>query len=108
MLEFFETSVFTRQIVNLLSDSAYAELQAVLSVDPEAGDLVPGTGGLRKIRWRHEQRGKGKRSGIRVIYYWHDASGRIYMLVAYSKDQRDDLTAQQKRVLKHLVREELQ
>ncbi|HEX9160416.1 MAG TPA: hypothetical protein VF980_01815 [Thermoanaerobaculia bacterium] len=106
MLEFLETAVFTRRIADLLTDSEYAALQGALIVSPDAGDVIPGTGGLRKMRWQESRRGKGKRGGVRVIYYWY-ASGRvIYMLVAYSKDERDDLTASDKRILKRLVVEE--
>ena len=106
MLEFFETPVFTRRITSLLSDDEYAELQGVLGVDPCAGDLIPGTGGLRKVRWGQERRGKGKRGGIRVIYYWYSEEGVIFMLLAYSKDEADDLSAGEKRLLKQLVKEE--
>ena len=108
MLEFFETFVFTRQIIELLDDHEYAGLQGALVVDPEAGDLIRGTGGLRKIRWVESRRSKGKRGGIRVIYYWYASGDAIYMLFAYSKDQRDDLTVAQKKMLKRLVEEELE
>lgn len=107
MLEFRETDLFTRDITTLLSDQEYAELQATLIVDPEAGDLIRGTGGLRKLRWSQARRGKGKRGGIRVIYYWYVKDALVYMLYAYSKDARDDLTAAQKKVLSQLVTEEL-
>ncbi len=106
MLEFFETSIFTRQIVGLLSDSEYAALQGALIVNPEAGDLTPGTGGLRKLRWLEPKRGKGKRGGTRIIYYWFEPRSAIYLLVVYSKGERDDLTAREKRVLRQLVSEE--
>jgi len=106
MLQFLETSMFTRQIAGLLSDSEYAALQGALIVDPEAGDRIPGTGGLRKIRWLEPKRGKGKRGGVRVIYYWFEPRSVIYLLVAYSKGERDDLTSREKRVLRQLVSEE--
>lgn len=106
MLEFRETAVFTRAVVELLSDHEYAELQGALIVDPEVGDLVQGTGGLRKIRWAQERRGKGKRGGVRVIYYWYASGSLIYMLFAYSKDAQADLSARQKATLSRLVREE--
>ena len=108
MLEFRETDLFTRDITSLLSDDEYAELQGALVVDPEAGDLIKETGGLRKLRWGQQSRGKGKRGGIRVIYYWYARGSLIYMLLAYSKDQRDDLSAAQKRVLVQLVKQEFQ
>lgn len=108
MLEFRETDVFTRTITALLSDDEYSELQGALVLDPEAGDLIKDTGGLRKLRWSQQQRGKGKRGGIRVIYYWYVKGSLIYMLLAYSKNERDDLSAAQKRVLKRLVQEDFQ
>lgn len=106
MLEFRETDLFTAQITQLLSDQEYAELQGVLVVQPDAGDLIRDTGGLRKIRWGQQKRGKGKRSGIRVIYYWRVSESLIYMLFAYSKDEIDDLSMRQKKVLAGLVAEE--
>lgn len=71
---------------------------------PDAGAVIPGTGGLRKIRWQGS--GRGKRGGVRVIYYWATADDVILMLVAYPKSERDDLTADQKTVLAALVKEE--
>jgi hypothetical protein len=85
VLEFRETQLFTRLIVELLTDQEYAALQGTLVITPEAGDLIQGTGGLRKLRWRQAARGKGKRGGIRVIYYWYEAGSLLYMLLAYSK-----------------------
>lgn len=106
MLRFVETVPFTRQIVEILTDSEYAALQSALVLRPELGDLIPGTGGLRKLRWQQSRRGKGKRGGIRVVYYWHAASARIYMLIAYSKGAKDDLSAAEKRILRNLVEQE--
>lgn len=106
MLEFRETDFFTKRITELLSDEEYAELQGALIVDPEVGDVIKNTGGLRKIRWSQQRRGKGKRSGVRVIYYWYVPGELIYMLLAYSKDEQDDLDARQRRVLSQLVARE--
>ena len=106
MLEFRETEIFTRAITALLSDDEYAQLQGALIVDPEAGDVIRETSGLRKLRWRQERRGKGKRGGVRVIYYWYATGSLIYMLLAYSKNERDDLSAAQKKGLARLVKEE--
>ena len=106
MLRFVETTVFTRQITELLDDSDYAELQAALALRPDLGDLIPGTGGLRKVRWSHAGRGRGKRGGARVIYYWHQPGEAVYLLAAYSKGQRDDLTTREKKLLRRLVEEE--
>jgi hypothetical protein len=106
VLEFRETDLFTTQITRLLSDQEYSELQGVLVVQPDAGDLVEDTGGLRKVRWSQRKRGKGKRGGIRVIYYWRVSDSLIYMLFAYSKDEQDDLSARQKKALAALVKQE--
>lgn len=106
MLEFRETLPFTKQITSLLTDEEYARLQGVLVVAPEAGDVIPGTSGIRKLRWSEQRRGKGKRGGIRVIYYWFASGSVIYMLFAYSKGERDDLTTDQKQALTRLIVEE--
>ena len=107
MLEFRETEIFTVQITSLLTDDEYAELQGVLVVRPDAGDLIENTGGLRKIRWTQEKRGRGKRGGTRVIYYWHVKGELIYMLFAYSKGIQDDLSARQKKILASMIKKEL-
>lgn len=99
-----ETSVFTRQVNDLLDSESYRLLQLRLVADPEAGQLIPGTGGLRKIRWQGS--GRGKRGGVRVIYYWAVRDAVVLMLLMYGKNERDDLTAAQKKVLAALVREE--
>jgi hypothetical protein len=106
VLEFRETPLFTKRITQLLSDDDYSRLQGVLVIDPEAGDVIPGTSGIRKMRWSEAARGKGKRGGIRLIYYRYAAGDLIYMLYAYSKNERDDLTAAQKRALMQVVAEE--
>lgn len=103
MLRFVETPVFTELIVEALSDPEYARLQAALAVQPDLGDLVPGTGGLRKVRWGIPSRGRGKRGGIRIIYYWYTSESVIYMLYVYSKGERDDLSPAQKRALRRIV-----
>ena len=105
MIRFVETPVFTRQVVELMADDEYDKLQTALVLQPDLGDLIPGTGGLRKIRWGEQARGRGKRGGVRVIYYWHRSGPLIYMLLAYSKKERDDLSAEQKRTLKKLLEE---
>jgi hypothetical protein len=105
-VEFKETTFFTKQIAKLLNDDeAYRGLQAELLNNPEAGDLIPGTGGLRKIRCAVP--GKGKRGGIRAIYYFIRIEGIFYMLFAYLKGDQEDLTHDQKKALKKLVEGEL-
>jgi hypothetical protein len=104
-MEIYETSVFTKQISRFISDEGYRQLQRVLVVNPLTGVLIKNSGGLRKLRWRIE--GKGKSGGIRVIYYYLTADSKIFMLVAYEKSKKDDLTQKQLASLKKLVMEEL-
>ena len=98
-----ETPVFTRLIRELLPDEMYRRLQTHLVINPEAGDVIPHGGGLRKLRWRME--GKGKRGGLRVIYYRIDR-GRIYLLYIYRKSDQPDLTSAQLRELRHVIAED--
>ncbi|MFO0967657.1 MAG: type II toxin-antitoxin system RelE/ParE family toxin [Gemmataceae bacterium] len=103
-MRFVETPVFTGVISDLLSDEEYRMLQAELIARPDSGRAIKGSGGLRKIRWRLP--GRGKSGGCRVIYYWHDASETFYMLFAYPKNEQEDLTPKQIKILAALVREE--
>jgi len=96
-----ETSVFTRQVSQLLSDEEYAGLQADLIHRPEAGVIIPGSGGLRKLRWGLA--GRGKRGGGRVIYYWAVTRDQLLMLLIYPKNAQDDLTPEQLRLLRRIV-----
>ncbi|TAJ75186.1 hypothetical protein EPO44_22230 [bacterium] len=102
---FVETPIFTRELRGLLSDDDYRALQSALLLRPEAGAIIPGSGGLRKVRWGFT--GTGKRGGARVIYYWHRAEECIYMLLIYRKSRQEDLTPEQLRVLRKLVKENL-
>ena len=99
-----ETSVFTRLVTELLPDDEYRELQAALVNRPDAGVLIPGSGGLRKIRWAAS--GRGKRGGARIIYYWVTAQDRILMLFIYTKNESDDLTPDQLKMLRQIVERE--
>lgn len=101
---FFETPVFTRQIRELVEDDQYRQLQEMLVARPDAGDLIPRSGGLRKIRIAAS--GRGKRGGARVIDYWIVAKDQIYMLLAYAKNAQDDLSEDQLKTLRALVRQE--
>ncbi len=99
-----ETSIFTRRVVELLADDDYRELQSLLIQYPEMGKIIPGSGGLRKVRWA--ARGQGKRGGVRVIYYWAVEPDRLLMLLIYPKSEQDDLTPAQLKVLRQIVEDE--
>jgi len=89
-----------------MPDDEYLELQEALVDNPKSGDVIRGSGGLRKIRWKVP--GRGKRGGIRVIYYHLDENKQIYMIYAYKKTDQSDLTKEQIKQLKHVVEEELE
>ena len=89
MLTFVESSLFARHVYDLLSEEEYADLQWHLASTPDAGDVIRGSGGIRKLRWA--AKGKGKRGGVRVIYYWHDEEGEIWLLTVYAKNEEDTL-----------------
>ena len=99
-----ETSVFTRQVRELLPDEEYRKLQAALVGTPTLGSVIRGSGGLRKVRWVLP--GKGKRGGVRVIYYWAVVEEQLLMLLMYAKSEQDDLSPAQLRTLRELVEEE--
>lgn len=104
-MRFVETPIFTREVTQLLSDDEYRGVQLALVFRPEQGPLIPKGGGLRKIRWKRS--GAGKRGGLRLIYYWDKDDDAIYMLFVYPKNDQEDLTPSQLRVLRKLVKEEL-
>ncbi len=99
-----ETSIFTRQVQNLLPDDTYRELQIALVKRPDMGTIIVGSGGLRKIRWTAP--GRGKRGGVRVIYYWAVTQDRLLMLLIYPKSEQDNLTREQLKILRRIVEEE--
>jgi hypothetical protein len=101
-MEIIETPIFTRKIKGILSDYEYSALQWTLVINPEAGQLIPGGHGLRKLRWAVS--GKGKRGGLRVIYYWYCRGELIYMLLAYKKSEQEDLTSEQLKILVEYVK----
>lgn len=102
-MEFIETTIFTKLIVELLPDDSYRLLQEDIAKNPQAGDLIPGGGGIRKLRFAIP--GKGKRGGARLIYYWQTSKHKTYMLLAYVKAKKEDLEPAQKEILKSLVKE---
>lgn len=100
MVTFIELRGFSQQRQVLLPDDEFRAFQEVLIENPDAGDTIAGTGGFKKIRWGRS--GMGKRGGIRVIYYNVARKGRIYLALVYPKNERDDLTDEQKKALKQL------
>jgi hypothetical protein len=86
---FIETKLFTKLVGKYLSDEEYAELQQALIRNPELGDLIPGSGGVRKVRWRGA--GRGKRGGIRAIYYVKAREEETWMLTLYAKSDRENI-----------------
>ncbi len=107
-LLFFETPLFTRLLPNYLNDAEYRTLQKALLENPEQGDVMPGTGGFRKIRWEDKRRGKGKRSGMRVIYYYLMRDQQIWFFTIYGKNEVTDLTPDEKKALKKAIQIELE
>lgn len=89
-----------------MDDDAYKALQNELMLNPLAGDVIEGTGGLRKLRQPDPRRGKGKRGGLRVIYYWWLGGEQFWLFTVYDKDQADDLTPEQRKAVKRLLETE--
>jgi hypothetical protein len=105
-MRFIETHVFSRELLELLpDDDDYRALQIALLLRPDTGDLIRGTGGLRKMRFPLP--GRGKRGGLRVIYYWDKPGDRIFMLLIYRKSRQEDLTPAQRKILRKVVEENL-
>ncbi len=103
-MRFVETSIFTEDVSNELSSDEYRQMQVALMLRPEQGAVIRASGGLRKVRWRRA--GMGKRSGLRVIYFWEAKSETFYMLTMYRKSKQEDLSPGQLRILRRLVAEE--
>jgi hypothetical protein len=102
-MEFIETPAFTRYLSGYLDDEGYRMFQQELARKPEAGDLIPGTGGFRKVRWGDIRRGKGRRGSLRVIYYHFAAEHQIWRMTLYSKNEAADLTSRERKTLKAAI-----
>ncbi|MDD3591931.1 MAG: type II toxin-antitoxin system RelE/ParE family toxin [Sulfurovum sp.] len=100
---FIESKLFEKLRESYLDDEGYRALQNFLIEQPLAGDVIQGTGGLRKVRW--SVKGKGKRGGVRTIYLYLTGRGHIHLLMIYAKNEMEDLTPTQKKVLKAITEE---
>ena len=98
MFTFIESSIFERILPVYLDDDEYSELQQFLMQNPEVGELVPGSGGVRKVRWARP--GMGKRGGLRIIYFVRYQPNEFWMLTLYAKSKREDIPAH---ILKQLL-----
>ncbi|MEX1127120.1 MAG: hypothetical protein WEB50_01000 [Vicinamibacterales bacterium] len=105
-MEFIEAPLFTQLLPDFLTDDQYGELQQHLSSDPDVGDVIPGTGGFRKLRWVDRRRGKGKRGGLRLIYYHFLADAQVWLITVYANDSMADLSPTEKRLLKAAIERE--
>ena len=106
-MEFIESPAFTRHLSDYLSDEGYRALQNELAGNPQAGDLMPGTGGFRKVRWADPRRGKGRRGGLRIVYYYFPLDREIWLLTLFDKDEASDLSPKEKKALKAAIDAEL-
>jgi hypothetical protein len=104
---FIELPAFERHREEYLSDDDFKNLQKALLTRPKAGDVIEGTGGLRKVRFGDRRRGKGSRGGIRIIYYWWLGGAQFWLFTIYDKNEMSDLSGQQKKILKELLDREI-
>ncbi len=102
-MEFIEAPPFTRHLAQYLDDEQYRRFQDTLANTPALGDVIPGTGGFRKLRWADTRRGKGRRGGLRVIYYWFEGQNQIWLMTVYDKNEAVDLRPEQRKALKAAV-----
>lgn len=104
---FIELPSFERFRKNYLDDEGFSLLQQFLMESPQAGDLIKGTGGLRKLRFSDERRQKGKRSGTRIIYYWWNNSSQFWLFTLYNKDEMSDISDKERSLLAQMLENEL-
>jgi len=105
---FVELPAFARYRAEYLDDAGFQALQVELMADPQAGDVIKATGGLRKLRQADARRGKGKRGGLRVIYYWWPDGAQFWLFTLYDKDEAVDLAQAQRVALAAMLKHELQ
>lgn len=104
MVEFVETPEFTRKADKLLTSLELRLVQREIAIDPLRGDVIQGAGGARKLRVALPSKGKGKRGGARVVYYYQDSRGRVYLIDVYTKSRQGDLSEAQKQQLYQLIK----
>ena len=103
-LTFIELPPFTKDVYKYLTEASYQELQLYLASYPQAGDVIPGTGGCRKLRWA--AKGHGKRGGARIIYYYRSARGQIWLLTLYAKNEEANLPSHYIRSLREEINDD--
>jgi hypothetical protein len=96
-----ETPIFTKLISQIMNDDEYKELQEALIIKPDLGVLIKNSGGLRKVRWSVD--GRGKRGGVRIIYYWMTENEQLYMMYIFPKNTQENLTDAQTKALRQIV-----
>jgi hypothetical protein len=105
---FVELPAFSRYRQDYLDDEAFRALQGALLANPEMGDVIEGTGGLRKMRQADLRRSKGKRGGLRIIYFWWETGRQFWLFTLYDKNELDDLSPTERKALKDMLKRELE
>ncbi len=106
-MEFIESPPFTRRLSQYLDDDGYKALQNELARNPQAGNVMPGTGGFRKMRWADPRRGKGRRGGLRIIYYEFAREHQIWLMTLFDKNEASALSPKEKKALNAAIEAEL-
>lgn len=105
---FVELPAFARHRADYLDDDGFRQMQAALMQNPESGDVIEGTGGLRKARHADPRRGKGTRGGLRVIYFWWESGRQFWLFTLYGKGEIEDLTPRERKALRDMLKRELE
>lgn len=103
-MEIIEAPPFTKRVGLYLDHDEYLALQWALLMRPQAGAIIPGSGGIRKLRWAGK--GRGKRGGLRVVYYWRNSSGEIWLLSIYAKNEMENIPLNELRELRKEIDDE--